>query len=408
MKEKLTRNIGIKILSVIFAAILWLTITNIDDPVRYEIFRNVPVTIKNEGIINTEDQSYVITEGETVDFKVAARRSIIENLSWSDFEVTADFAYLSQVNSVGITITPPERYKNDIEIVDRGDVQNLTISIEELSEVELKINVVEKGKVSEGYYLGPESATPNIIRISGPKSKIEQIKQVIVEVDVEGASSNIRRLAEPIALDEEGNAIDHTRLSFSQKFFEVGFELYQIKEIPLNIETTGIPAEGYIMTGVEYQPKTIEIAAKNSILEDIDKLEASLDITDASESIEEFIDLQKWLEEGVYIVAEDTTASVNVTIEKLETKELSIWPNDIELKNKSQSVEAVYITKGPIKVNIQGPASEIEPITRNNLKPFINLLGYSTGTYYLNLETDIPGNISLDDKPEVLINIVSR
>lgn len=408
MKEKLTRNIGIKILSVFLAALLWLAITNISDPIQYETFRNVPVKIKNEGIINTPDQSYVITEGESVDFKVAARRSIIENISQTDFEVSADFAYLSQVNSVGITITPPERYKDDIQIIDRGDVQNVTISIEELSEIEMKINVVEKGKVSEGYYLGAETATPNLIRISGPKSRIDQIKQVIVEVDVEGASSNIRRLSEPMALDEDGNVIDHTRLSFSTYYIEVGFELYQIKEIPLHIETTGRPADGYIMTGIEYQPKTIEIAAKNSILRNIDKLDVSLDITDASDNIEEFIDLQKWLAEGVYLVAEDTTASINITIEKVETKELSIWPNDIELKNMSQSVEVVYLTKGPIKVNVQGPASEIEPITRNNLKPFINLLGYSTGTYYMNLETDIPGNINLDDRPGVLLNLVAR
>lgn len=407
MKEKLTRNISIKILSVLLAAILWLAITNLDDPVQYKSFTNVPVTIKNEGIITTEEKSYVITEGETVDFKVAARRSIIENISVSDFEVTADFAYLSQVNSVGINISP-RRYKNEIQIVDRGDIQNVTISIEELSEADFKINVVEKGKVSEGYYLGPEFATPNMIRVSGPKSKIEQIKQVIVEVDVEGASSTVRRLSEPIALDEEGNAIELNRLAFSTYYFEAGFELYQIKEIPLKIGTTGKPADGYIMTGIEYQPKTIEIAAKSTVLRNIDKLEVSLDITGASANIEEFIDLQKWLEEGVYMVAEDTTASVNVTIEKLETKELSIWPNDIELKNKSISLEAVYLTKGPIKVNIQGPASEIEPITRNNLKPYVNLLGYSTGTYYFDIETNISANIDFNDNPSVLINLMSQ
>lgn len=407
MKEKLTRNIGLKILSVLLATVLWLVITNLDDPVRYKSFSDVPVKIKNEGIISTPNQSYVITEGETIDFKVAARRSIIESLSYSDFEVTADFAYLSQVNSVGINITP-KRFSDEIEIVDRGDVQNVTISIEKLSEAEFKINVVEKGKVSEGYYLGPESASPVMILVSGPKSRIEQIKQVVVEVDVEGASSSVRKLSEPIALDEEGKAIDPTRLSFSHNYIEVSFDLYRIKEIPLKVVTTGQPAEGYTMTGVEYQPKTIEIAAKNSLLRTIDSLEVSWDISDATSNIEEFIDLQKWLDEGVYLVGEDTSASVNITIEKLESKELSIWPNDIEFKNRSQSLNAVYLTKGPIKLNIIGPASELEPITRNTLKPFVNLMGYSTGTYYLHIETDVSSNILIDYNPGILVNLMAQ
>lgn len=407
MKEKLTRNVGLKILSVLLAAILWLAITNMDDPVRYEIFRDVPVTIKNEGIINTPNQSYVITEGETIDFKVAARRSIIESLSDSDFDVTADFAHLSKVNSVNINITP-KRYKDEIEVVDRGDVQNMTINIEELSQKDFKINVVEKGKVQEGYYLGPESASPNMIRISGPKSRIEQIKQVVVEVDVEGASSFVRKLSEPIALDEEGNVIDPTRLSFSHNYIEVGLELYLIKEIPLTVTTTGEPADGYVMTGIEYQPKTIEIAAENSKLSSINSLEVSWDIAGATGSIEEFLGLQKWLDEGVHLVGEDTTASVNITIEKLEVKEISIWPNDIELKNKSPYLDSTYITKGPIKVNILGPTSEIESVTRNNLEPFVELLGYSAGTYYLDIATDISQNISFVDRPRVLISLITQ
>lgn len=407
MKEKLTRNVGLKILSVLLAAILWLVITNLDDPVRYARFTDVPVKIKNESIINTPNQSYVITEGETIDFKVAARRSIIESISESDFNVTADFAHLSKVDSVNINISP-KRFEDEIEIVDRGDIQNLTISIEELSHKDFKINVVEKGKVQEGYYLGSESASPNMIRISGPKSRIEQIKQVVVEVDVEDASSFVRKLSEPIALDEDGNVIDPTKLSFSHNYIEVSFELYPIKEIALNITEIGEPADGYVMTGIEYQPKTIEIAAENSKLRGIDSLEITWDITGATNSIEEFIGLQKWLEEGVYLVGEDTTASVNITIEKLETKEISIWPNDIELKNKSSYLDTTYITKGPIKVNILGPASEIESVTRNNLHPFVELLGYSTGTYYVDITTDISQRISFIDRPRILISIATQ
>lgn len=407
MKEKLTRNIGVKILSVVIAALLWLVITNINDPVRYKIFNDVPVTIKNEGIIKTDKQSYDIIEGETVDFKVAARRSIIENLTAWDFNVVADFAHLSNVNSVNITITP-RRYKDEIEVVDKGDVQHMIISIEKLLSKQFKVNLVEKGKVAEGYYIGPKKAYPNIIEVTGPENRVEKIKQVILEANVEGASKSISRLLKPTALDEDGNVIDATRLTFSQDRIEVEIQLYQIKEIPLKITATGQPANGYIMTDIEYQPKTIEIAAEDSKLKSIEVLEVSRDITGATENIEEFIELRDWLDEGVLLVGEDTTASLNIKIEKLETREVSIWPNDIELKNKSDSLDVKYITKGPIKINVLGPASEVEIITRNNLKPFINLLGYSPGTYYLDIEADISKHTTLYDNPKIVLNLVPQ
>lgn len=407
MKEKLTRNLGVKILSVLLATLLWMVITNVNDPVRYKPFTDVPVTIKNQGIISNLNQSYEIKEGATIDFKVAARRTIIDSLSESDFEVIADFAHLSNVNSVNITITP-KRYRDEIEIVDRGKVQHMIISIEELLEKEFKINVVDIGKPGAGYYIGPKSASPNIIKVKGPKSRVEKIKQVVVEVNVEDATRTVRQLPNPNILDEEGNAIDTTRLSFSHRYIEAEIEMYQIKEVELKVTAIGQPAEGYVLTGIEYQPKTIEIAAEDSKLRSINTLEVFYDITGSTDNIEDFVDLTGWIDEGVNLVSEDTTASVNVTIEKLDTKELIIWPSDIEIKNKPLDLDAVFITKGPIRVNITAPTSEIDEVTKNTLKPYINLWGYSSGTYNIDIQTDLSSRVTFNDSPKIAFDLLQQ
>lgn len=403
MKEKLTRNIGLKILSILLAALLWLVITNVNDPVRYDTF-TVPVTILNEELVKTKTQSYEIQKGETIEFKVSARRSILESLRESDFEATADFKNLSKFNSVEINVTP-KRFENDVT-VDTGKDAYLNISIEELSEREIKINVVEKGKVGEGYYIGSKTARPNMIWVDGPKSRVDKIKQVIVEADVEGATRKVTRLLRPKALDEDGEEIDATRLTFSHSYIDVEIDLYRVKEIPLTITATGQPASGYIMTGLEYQPKTIEIAAHDSKLHEINGLEVQIDITDATTDIVDYVDLQDWLDDGVHLVDTDTTASVNISIEKLETRELSIWPNDIELRNKPISLKETFITRGPISISIEGPESEIEDVTRNTLKPYINLMGYSPGTYSLSLETDISKYIVIDDTLKIILSLI--
>ena len=44
--RRLTRNLGLKIISFLLAVTLWLLVVNIDDPVVRWTYLDVPVTIK--------------------------------------------------------------------------------------------------------------------------------------------------------------------------------------------------------------------------------------------------------------------------------------------------------------------------------------------------------------------------
>lgn len=407
MKKKLTRNIGLKILSILLATLLWLVIANVDDPIVSKPFSNVEVKILNEDIIDTPNQVYEILEGETIDFRVAARRTIIDNLTAADFNVEADFAHLSNVNSVVINITP-KRNKSEINVTD-GKYQSMIISLEELSEEDFKVNIVQKGEVAEGFYVGEKNASPNIIRVSGPKRRIDKIKEVVVEVDISGTSQSTSKILKPKVLDEEGKEIDAARLDFSSDYIEVNLGLFPTKEVDLLVKTTGEPAEGYIVTDVGYEPKTITIAGKDNIIKKITSLQVNEDITGANKDIEIDLNLREELKEllpeGVVLVGDDLTASVNIAIEKLDTKEITIWPNDIILKNKEGNISAIFNTTGPIKVKLKGPAKEIGNITRQTLQPYINLKDDSFGTYAYIIHAELPKNVTIFETPLVSISL---
>ena len=149
MKEKLTRNVGMKILSIILAALLWLIITNLEDPVVTKFFDDVNVRVLNEQEIEDKDQVYEIIEGAAIDFTIAAKRSIQENLTKSDFLVTADLSKLSEFDTVTIKITCP-RYGNEVTVID-GLSQVLKVKREDVEEQQYKVNVTQKGEPPEGY-----------------------------------------------------------------------------------------------------------------------------------------------------------------------------------------------------------------------------------------------------------------
>ncbi len=405
MKEKLTRNIGLKILSIILAAILWLVITNVDDPITPKSFTNVPVKILNTDAIDaisTKDMVYEIVEGATIDFTAAARRSIADNLSVSNFEVTADFTKLSDVNAVTIDIKCP-RYGDDVKITE-GLYQVMKINLEELINKNFKVTVVTKGEPAEGYFVGEKSAS-TIITVSGPKSKIERIKEVVAEVNVAGASQSYSSYEKLRAFDEEGEEIT-SNLTFSQSYASININIYETKMIDVKVNAVGKPAQGYTVVDVDYEPKSIEVAGREELLNSITELVIEEDVTDAKENIQkEIINLQEELGEGLFLVGDDKAVVINITIEKSDRKDITIWPGDIDIRNMPADLKLTYVTTGPITMTMIGPSKELRSLNRNTLKPYIDLKDYTPGTFTVKVKTDEGKYSALSENPNVSVNL---
>lgn len=405
MKEKLTRNIGVKVLSIILAAFLWLLITNVDDPITRVPFDNVKVKILNEDAITSQGKVYEILEGAVIDFTVAARRSIADDLTASDFEITANFAKLSEVNAVTIDIKCP-RYGDEVTVTD-GLYQVMKINLEEKVDKNFKVTVATRGTPAEGYWVGEKSAS-TIITVTGPKSKIERIGEIVAEVNVADASENFRSVEKLKAVDKEGKEIDASNLSFSEQYATINIGIYQTRQIDLNITTTGTPASGYVVADVDYEPKKIEIAGKYSVLDKVHDITIEEDVSGAYNNIEKEVDLSEQLEEGLILVGEDQTVAVNIVIEKAATKEITVWPVDIEIRGLDLTTSATFLTSGPIILKAEGLAKELKNLSRNNLKPYINLQDFTTGTFTVPIKADLGADLILNGSPTINVLIADK
>ncbi len=405
MKEILTRNIGLKILSIILAVLLWLAITNLENPITTKSFRDVQIQILNEDVIAKLGKVYVIKENKTIDFTVSARRKVIEDLTQSDFSVTADFTNLTKMNAVKIEIKCL-RYSNDVTFV-KGNNEVMKIEMEDLIEKPFKVDVVQKGEPAKGYYVYQKTAS-TILRVSGPKSKIDSIARIVVEVNVSDAQDTFRIREKPKALNADGNEIDSSNLQFSEPGVYVDIGLHKKKTIDLNVVPKGEPADGYMVSKVEYEPKTIEIAASDDLLQSISNLTVNEDIDKASSSIEKEVNLQELLPEGVVLVGENPTAVVNITIEQEQIKEITLLPSDIEVRNKPLDYKLDYLTLDPITIQVKGPfkQAKMDSLTKDNVKPYIDLTNYIGGTYFVNIGADLPEYMVLENDPKVNIRLM--
>ncbi len=101
MKKKLTANLGLKILAVLFSVVIWFIVININDPVDKVVFRKIPVEILNEDAVTSQGKVYEILDGTNViDVTVWAKRSVLDTLSADNIIATADMQEINLMDTM--------------------------------------------------------------------------------------------------------------------------------------------------------------------------------------------------------------------------------------------------------------------------------------------------------------------
>ena len=76
MKEKMFKNLSLKILSAIFAVVLWTVIVNVYDPTTSYTFSNITVQLINTQSLTDKDYSYEVVAGGKISVTVSGPKSV--------------------------------------------------------------------------------------------------------------------------------------------------------------------------------------------------------------------------------------------------------------------------------------------------------------------------------------------
>ena len=115
LTKRITNNFGLKVLAVVFAIVIWLVVVNIEDPEKTKGF-TIPVTIENSDYLTDMGKTYdILNNSDKISFTVTGKRSIIEELSDSDFTAVAN---MENVNDELTTV--PVSVAASLEILAKG------------------------------------------------------------------------------------------------------------------------------------------------------------------------------------------------------------------------------------------------------------------------------------------------
>lgn len=393
--KTLTKNLGFKILAVVFAFILWLVVYNTDDP-TVTVSYTTNVTVENASAVTEMNKCYEVLNGtNTVTFAVTAKRSVLNKLEDTDFTAVADMNRMI-VNEEGDEANVP------IEIISKrsnsslkynGKNKYLQVSLEDLMKRRFIITADTSGKVADGYALGEVTVTnPNVLNVSGPASIVNKIDSVVATIDVEGMSMNLSDNVIPALYDADGQEIDTTKLKLSNTTVTISAKILSVKEIPLVFSTTGVPYGDYRVVEISSKPETVKVKGSSTILNPLSSLTIPgdvLNVSGAREDITTTIDISEYLPDGVELVnASDATVTVTVRIEAYESKKFNLNTSQITVDGLDTNYDLSF-EQSTVAVTVSGLKDNLNVLTVSQLSASIDVTDLGVGTHQVNLELSL-------------------
>ena len=393
--KSLTNNLGFKILAIVFAFTLWLMVYNTEDP-SVTRYYTVNVNVINGDYIEELNKYYEVIEGTNkVTFSATAKRSILDKIEESDFTATANMEKISvdDDGTEGTVSVEVVCNKNSSSVKLNADNKYYKVALEDLMSKQFMITPMTVGKVAEGYALGDVNVTvPNMIKVSGPASLVQNVSKVLATIDVTGMYLDVTDNVVPMLTDVDGREVDTTRLRLSNGIVTVSAQILKKKEVPLSVKIAGEPAEHYVITSVTSNPTNVWIKGGISILNGINAVEipsSVINVQNAKEDIKATVDISEYLPTGVKLVdGAQNSVKVTVKIEPVKTKVFSVSTQNIEVTGLSNENKLTF-SHSSVAASISGRETDISELTGTVLKGNIDVTDLQPGEHQVALHLDI-------------------
>ena len=428
MKHKWTNNLGLKIVSLLVSCLIWVVVTNTNDPESTQVYKNVPITIKNQDTITNANKTFTVVDGvDKINVYVTARKSVRSSLAADSFIVKADMEnYNEALGTVPLEISCEDGRIRQEDI--RMLPSSLKISMEDKVEQNFGMAVVTTGKPDKGYEVGKTTiVTGDTIRIAGPESLINIIGKVTISVDVTNMSMGSTDFY-PIRIEDKNGATltdgqmsnlelkNSDGVSLQNNSAEVRTELWKVyNDIPLKVEVTGEVASGYKVSAVTLAPQTINLVAEENAIEELGgiiQLKDPVNVEGMTETQDFTVDLNDTLNQYDDIRLESDISSaitVHVGIDEVGSKTFQMPISDIIMHNTPSDKKLIFSPSDAVSISVKTTSEDSEEaitLTLSDISAEIDLKSCEiNGSYTLPVNVTLPEGYELVNDVSIVVNI---
>ncbi len=377
MGHRLSKDVGLRLLSVLLASVLWVQATAFQNPV--DRFTFDAITVVASGM-----PSDLVVAGSLhpakVNVTVKCRRRVAEKLTAADFRAAVSL----EGGRAGSADYPVEIEKPGIVDIVEISPAAVTVTLERAASAKVLIEVRLSGSGADGYAAGVPVLTPLEVVASGPSSAVSRVVKAVADFDVSSATSDVSGKAGLVAVDGSGVVVAEISLTPPEVVVTVPvLALPAAESVDVDASLTGSPGEGFAVLGITCMPARVQVRPVPGEVIDFDHImTAPVDIGGATSDVRLTVPL----------VAPSGVATVNpitveVVVEIGATRTLS--GIGVEVRNLAPGLRATT-SPAVVDVVVRGPRALLDRLVAVDVVTWVDATGRGLGQAAARVGASLP------------------
>jgi len=372
-----------KLLSLLFAIMLWLVVIDLENPELEKNIENIPVILLNEAEVSENGLIILNHEEYSIDVKVKGRRNEVAAIKSSDIRITADLRGFDKgVNSIPLN---KRIYSENVVITDLSQSE-IKIVLDQIVEISKPVSIEFEGKIPVGYSKDNILISPEEVLIKGPESIVNRVSKLIGVLSIGGLDSSISKEIPLKAVDNDLKNVSGVTLG--KKYVRAELSIYKLKKVPVVYKTVGVLDKDYRLVNVEILTQFVTIKGEKDVIDNIKEISTTtIDIAGKTDSFTEKIKLV--LPENVETTLVENGINSNITIEKMSSKEFRYLVREIPIFNLDPKFESnITNAEDVVKITLYDVESKLAEINEEALNPILDGSNFIEGVNNARVEID--------------------
>ncbi|SHE70791.1 YbbR domain-containing protein [Caldanaerobius fijiensis DSM 17918] len=382
----MSKDLGWKIFSIIIAFFLWLYVTSTENPIITYDVNNIPVSFKNESVIQQAGLVILDKKDERVNIKVKGRRNDIISLNPSGIIAQVD---LSNFKQKGWNNLPVDVFglPGNIQVVSVSP-NSMKIYLDALVKQQIKMRIRITGTPKQGYINTDPIVRPDEVFVKGPESIIKNIESATAQVNISNRKDTLNVSLPIFLIDKDGKEVKY--VEYNPKTVDVSVPIYRKKDVQVNVNFEGKLPDDLKLVDYGVDPPYITIAARDDILDRVNNLNTiPLDLSKYVKSTK--VEAKLDVPEGVILVNEGNKVSVNLNIQRLVKK--NYVKKGIVVRSSDDARGTVATQE--VRLTLRGIESDINNLVDSDITAYVDITGLLSGKHMVPVKVEVPQGIEV-------------
>ena len=389
---------GLFLLSLGLSSALWIFITEEENPTRIDELSR-PLNVQ---AFNVEPGLAVANQLPSVEVILAAPED-----RWEEIEAgSGKFTAYVDLNGVrkreqAVRVHVETEGVRGIRVVETIP-ETIIVNLEDLEIIDIPVRVRPIGTTPFGYELGDISSTKNIVSVAGPASLIDRVSDAVADINITGLTLPIEQTVNLIPRGSGGGEI--RGVSIDPPSLGVAIDIQRStlsRTLPLKVEITGDPSNGYRISDINVSPVAIAIEGTLSALQQLDSLTLDeVDVKGARNNITKELLIE--LPEGV-ISLDPLEATVSVQITAIQgSVSFGVSPQIINLKaGLSANPQSLVVP-----ITVYGPLPLLNTLSPDSVPINLDMSDFSAGIHKIEPVIILPPGVRTEPLQPILVSVI--